>query len=75
MLSELPRSERKRLESEIELLLNKLGRDQGDPSRIESLAREIDQGIPLADRRQQRLWATLLRRRAICIRTAAVQGR
>lgn len=71
MLSQLPLSERIRLESEIDLLLNKLGPSQGDPSRIEGLAREIDLGRPLADGRRQSLWATLLRRRALCIRTAA----
>jgi len=72
MLSQLTRSDRRRLEAEIEGLLSRLGSYQRDPSRIERLAKEIDQGRILAGGSQKQLWAALLRRRAMCIRTAMV---
>jgi len=72
MLSQLLRSERHRLEWEVEILLQRLGRYQGDPNQIENLAREIDRDLVLADAERQRCWASLLRRRAMCIRTARV---
>jgi hypothetical protein len=73
MLSHLQRSERARLESEIDEFLRRSGADGRDPAGIESLAREFDRGVN-ADAGRPKLWAALLRRRAICLRTALATG-
>lgn len=72
MISQLTMIERSRLEAEIDQVLRSLGHSNDNAAELDSLAKAFEGGLRpggvAAER--VRLWAALLRRRAMCIRTA-----
>jgi hypothetical protein len=73
MISDLTLMERNRLETEVDALLRPLGAAASqDAAELDALARALDRGLAPQSipRKRAKLWAALLRRRALCLRTA-----
>jgi len=68
--------ERTRLETEVDQVLRSLGHANDDAGELDALAKAFEGGLRpdgVAAQRA-RLWAALLRRRAMCIRSARLSA-
>jgi hypothetical protein len=77
MISDLTLMERSRLEAEVDDLVRHMGEACRDAAELNALALAIDRGLAPhgVARKRARLWAALIRRRALCLRTATVAPR